>query len=344
MKLDKNMMLVGVAAIAVVVIGVLLYAKTGFSMPNLFGPSPKSVGQKAVDYINSSNLSSQPASLESVSSQDGLIKIKIKIGAAEYDSYATADGKLLFPQGFDMSQAKKTTAANQTQNQTASATVTKSAKANLEAFVVSSCPFGLQMQRAIAQAVKAVPSLAQSVTVRYIGSISGGKITSMHDSAPGGGEAQENLRQICIREEQPAKYWPYVSCYMQKATGTLPNGMPLGDSTSCQASTGVDTAKLNACVSDPKRGLADAQKDFDLNTKYGVQGSPTLVLNGTTINESNYGGRSADGVKSMVCAGLTSQSSFCSQKLDTGEASTSFSLAYANTSGTSTANNNCNTQ
>ena len=51
---------------------------------------------------------------------------------------------------------------------------------------------------------------------------------------------------------------------MQKTTATAASGMPLGDSPSCQASTGVDTAKLNACVSDPSRGLAYAQKDFDL--------------------------------------------------------------------------------
>ena len=73
-------------------------------------------------------------------------------------------------------------------------------------------------------------------------------------------EAQENLRQICIREEQPAKYWNYISCYMKKTTATAASGMPLGDSTGCQASTGVDTAKLNACVSDPSRGLAYAKK------------------------------------------------------------------------------------
>ena len=86
-------------------------------------------------------------------------------------------------------------------------------------------------------------------------------------------EGAENLRQICIREEQPAKYYNYLACYMQKTTATASSGMPLGDSTSCQASTGVDTAKLNACVADPSRGLAYAQKDFDLDTKYNVQGS-----------------------------------------------------------------------
>ena len=206
----------------------------------------------------------------------------------------------------------------------------------LEAFVVSSCPFGLQMQRAIADAVKNAPALAANIKIRYIGAVSGSTISSMH----GPEEGQENLRQICIRDEQASKYYNYISCYMQKATGTMANGMPLGNSPSCQASTGIDTAKLNACVSDPKRGLAYAQADFDLATKYNVSGSPTLILNGATISESSYGGRSSDGVKSMVCAGFVTDPAYCSTKLNTTEASTSFNLAYASTAG-STGSTNC---
>ncbi|MCX6723517.1 MAG: hypothetical protein NT094_05690, partial [Candidatus Staskawiczbacteria bacterium] len=173
------------------------------------------------------------------------------------------------------------------------------------------CPYGLQMQRAMVDAVKNMPSLAQYIKARYIGSVSGSTITSMHGDA----EAKENLRQICIREEQPAKYWNYVGCQM-KAAGT---------EVSCGQSTGVDLAKLSACVSDPARGVAFAKKDFDLATKYNVSGSPTIILNGTSIQESGYGGRSSDGVKSMACAGFNAKPGFCSTKLNTVEAAVSFS-------------------
>jgi hypothetical protein len=195
------------------------------------------------------------------------------------------------------------------------------------------------MQRAFADAVKNIPALATDVKIRYIGSISNGTISSMH----GPEEAAENLRQICIREEQPSKFWSYISCYMQKTTATAASGMPLGDSTGCQASTGVDTAKLASCVSDPTRGLAYAQKDFDLGTKYNVQGSPTLILNGAPVSETDYGGRTSDAVKSMVCAGSKTQPSFCSTKLNTAEASVSFSATYSTGSGSSASAANCNT-
>ena len=170
------------------------------------------------------------------------------------------------------------------------------------------------MQRAMADAVKNQPALAQYMKVRYIGAVSGNTITSMHGDA----EAKENLRQICIREEQPAKYWNYVACQMKT-----------GDTAGCETSTGVDSASLSACVSTPSRGVAYAQKDFDLNAKYNVSGSPTLILNGSPVDESGFGGRSSDGVKSMICAGFNSQASFCSTKLNTAEAATSFSADYS---------------
>jgi hypothetical protein len=79
-----------------------------------------------------------------------------------------------------------------------------------------------------------------------------------------------------------------------------------------------------------------------LATKYGVQGSPTLILNGNLTDETSFGGRSADGVKSMICAGSNSKASYCSTKLNTAEAAVSFSASYASTSG-STGNTNCAT-
>jgi len=183
----------------------------------------------------------------------------------------------------------------------------------LEAYVVSRCPFGIQMQRIMADIVKNIPSLEQNMKVRYMGAISNGKITAMHGDA----EAQENLRQICLREEQPTKYWSYVSCQMKR-----------GDTAGCEAPAGLDSSKLSACVSDSNRGLAFAQKDFDLNSKYQIQGSPTLVLNGQQVSEFDFGGRTSDAVKSVICNGFNDQPGFCSTKLTTANAATSFSATY----------------
>jgi hypothetical protein len=179
------------------------------------------------------------------------------------------------------------------------------------------------MQRMMADAINSVPQLAQYIKVRYMGEVSGNTITSMHGDA----EAQENLRQICIREEQSSKYWSYVACQMKT-----------GDTAGCEKSTGIDSAKLNACTSSTSRGVAYAKEDFDLSTQYSVTGSPTLILGGKNVSEFYFGGRTSDAVKTMVCTAFNSQPGFCSQTLNTAEAASSFSETYEGTGNGGSAN------
>lgn len=317
-KLNKNTIIAVIAIIGVVVVGVLI------AKPNLSGliggASAEEIAQKSVDYINNNGLSQTPATLSGeVVEESGLLKFKIKMGANEFDSYATKDGKLLFPQVFNMAEKKddKQTASAGDSTKKTPSEIKKTDAPSFEAYIVARCPFGLQMQRAMAEAVKEQPVLAQYMKVKYMGSVTsdGKNITAMHGEA----EAKENLRQICIREEQPNKYWEYASCQM-KAGGT---------EVACEKSTGVNSEKLATCMSDPARGVAYAKKDFDGQNKYNVTGSPTLVLNEATISEDSFGGRSSDGVKSMICAGFNSQASFCSAKLNTTAAATSFSANYS---------------
>ena len=258
-----------------------------------------------------------------------MVKIKIKIGENEYDSYVTKDGKYLFPQTpIDMSKTETSSSASGGTAEEVLASIQKSDNPAVEAYVVSRCPFGLQMQRMIAEAVKNISVLANNIKVKYIGSVSsdGKGIESMH----GAEEAAENLRQICIREEQPAKYWNYVSCQM-KAQGT---------ELSCEKSTGVDSAKLSACLGDPGRGVAFAKKDFETADQLGISGSPTLAINGKVIDEFTsdnnpvFGSsRSADEMKTTVCIASNSQPDFCSTNLDTAQAATSFSETYGSSGG-----------
>ena len=170
------------------------------------------------------------------------------------------------------------------------------------------------MQRMMADAITNIPSLASLIKVRYIGSVVNGTITAMHGDA----EAQENLRQICIREEQASKYWNYVSCQMKA-----------GDTAGCQASSGIDSTKLNTCITDKNRGLAYAQEDFDLSSKYSVQGSPTLILNGQLVSEFDFGGRSSDAIKNLLTCASETKPDFSETTLNANTAATSFSLTYA---------------
>lgn len=334
-KLNKDSFLVGLAVLAVIATAVLVIGRTHpggvsawFNLPG----SDQAIAQKAIDYLNASVLQGQTATLGKVSEESGLIKMQVTIGASSYDSYVTKDGRLFFPEAFNLNGTAPANGNNNNQPAaanspkiTAKADIQKTSNPSVVAYVVADCPYGLQMQRAMADAVAKVPALASSIAVKYIGSISNGKIISMH----GDSEAQENLRQICIREEQSSKYWNYVSCYMKKTVGAdLATQMPYGDSAGCQASTGIDTAKLNSCVKDAGRGLAYAKEDFDLGAKYNIQGSPTVMINNDVISDTDFGGRSSNAVKNMVCDTSTSPASFCSTQLATVDAATSFSTTY----------------
>jgi hypothetical protein len=172
--------------------------------------------------------------------------------------------------------------------------------------------------------VKAEQSIAENIKISYIGSVEDGKIVSMH----GDQEAQENLRQICIREEQKDKFYPYLSCYMKK-----------GETVVCLKEVGVDENKLNSCIADSNKGLKYAQVDFATAAQYGVGGSPTLFLNGSQVNEFDFGGRTAQALKSLLCCGFNSQPSICSQTLSGDEAAVAFSEQYSG--GTSSGDSSC---
>ncbi|KKP31515.1 MAG: hypothetical protein A2312_02020 [Candidatus Staskawiczbacteria bacterium RIFOXYB2_FULL_32_9] len=330
-KIDQNFILIAVAVVVIAIGGFLVFG--GDSFAEIFDfkmgktLSKEEIAKKSIEYLNNVVLKGQStATFSDVSEESGLVKIKLKVGANEFDSYATKDGKLLFPQAFNLVEAET---ANQPADNTeatpkkTAADIQKVDKPVLDAFVVSKCPFGLQMQRVLADVVKNAPALTPNIVVRYMGSVANGKITAMHGDA----EAQENLRQICIRDEQNSKYWNYISCHIKK-----------GDVDGCLTSAGVNTSTLNSCMTDASKGLAYAQKDFDMQNKYNVTGSPTLILQDGQASEFDFGGRNSEALKNMICAGFNNQPSICATKLNTASAASSFSETYASTAAAASAN------
>lgn len=253
----------------------------------------------------------------SVKETNGVYEFQLKLQNQTYTSYITKDGKILFTSGVKLDEIGKPPAAaaassTPAQKKLSASDLIKADNPTLTAFVVANCPYGLQTQRVFKKVLAEAPGMTNSLKIKYIGSIVGGKITSMHGDA----EAQENLKQICIREEQPDLYWPYVNCYMQE-----------GKTDQCLASAGVDTTKLTSCTSDSSRGLAYAQKDFDTGNKLNVSGSPTLVLNDTqVVSESDFGGRVPNTMKTILCGGSKTPGDYCSKDISTNEVATSLSV------------------
>ncbi|MFH0749347.1 MAG: hypothetical protein V1917_00335 [Candidatus Gottesmanbacteria bacterium] len=257
--------------------------------------------------------------------------LSLEVGgqAQKYTSYMTKDGKIFFTSGTkvnELGKPEQTAGAGEQQTKLTCADVKKADAPKLTAYIVADCPFGLQMQRVMNKAITEQPALASVFDVRYIGAIENGKITSMHGDA----EAQENLRQICIREEQKNLYWPYVSCYMKAQ----------GQSAACITQIGVNVANVNACMTDAKRGNMYAQKDFDLANKFTIGSSPTLLINDTQIvSEFDFGGRTADALKQVSCCAGTKEGAYCAKALSTDQVAASFSQTDAVAAGGAAAAN-----
>jgi len=249
--------------------------------------------------------------ISNVKEANGIVEIELKVGNQKYTSYISRNGKFFFISGVKVDELNKPVQSN-TQKSLTCNDVQKVAKPDLTAFVVSNCPYGLQMQRVFKKAVAEIPDLVNYLNIKYIGSIENGKIKSMH----GDEEAQENLRQICIREEQKSLYWPYVSCYMQA-----------GKTEECLTSSGVNTSELNACINDANRGLQYAKKDFDFGNKFNAGGSPTLISNGKqVVSEFDFGGRNPNAIKQLICCGSSEKAVFCSNEISKTDVAVSLSL------------------
>jgi protein-disulfide isomerase len=254
------------------------------------------------------------------------LKLDVQGKEQKFTSYMTKDGKYFFTGGIIVSDLDKkpAAAANEPPAKSVSCDEMKKVDApKLTAFVVADCPYGLQMQRLMTVAAKENSELGKYFDVKYIGAVENGKITSMH----GDKEAQENLRQICIREEQNSLYWPYVSCYMKE-----------GKAEACLVEANVNQTQLNTCVSDAQKGLAYAQKDFDLANQNKVSGSPTLFMNDSVVSEFDYGGRNVDSLKQLVCCGSKNKPGFCGTQMSKDDVAASYSVQTQGQAGSAAAN------
>lgn len=302
-KLNWSMVAI-VAALA----GILLLVKTFRGKTDEF--KNKTIPAAIKKVLNSPDTKFEIASVKETS---GVYEFQLKLQNQSYTSYITKDGKILFTAGVKLDDKdKNATPSTAPAKKLTEKDLKKADKPMLTAFVVAQCPYGLQTQRLFKKVMEEVPALAANLNVKYIGEIVKGKITSMH----GDEEAKENLRQICIRDEQESLYWPYVSCYMQE-----------GKTDACLANVGVDVTTMNACVEDPKRGIAFAQKDFDLAKKFNVSGSPTLVLNNQqVVSEFDFGGRVANSIKALVCGGSKTKADYCANDISKKEVAVSLSI------------------
>jgi len=292
----------------IALIGSIYMNFRGFSFSGQLSSSD--VGKKVIDFINNNLV--QPgtsASLVSVKDMGSYYEIITSYQGQEIPVYATKDGKILFLQAIEMTETRKTQAQTTTQQQTQD--IPKRDVPDVKVFIMSYCPYGIQAVKALLPVMKLLDGKA-NITIHYVDYI-------MH----GEKEVYENLRQYCIQKEQRDKFYDYMLCFVQS-----------GDYQKCLNEAKVDANKLNACMNetDQKYNVTRYYQDRstwlngayplflvekDLNDKYNVRGSPTIIINDKEVRLT----RSPEAFKQAVCQAFITPPEECNQTLSTEVAS-----------------------
>lgn len=293
---------------------------------------PEVAAQKAIDFANKKMLEGTTATLESVKEENGLYTFKLKVDGQEYESYVTKNGKMFFVQGIKIEETPAETKLPE---------VTKSDRPDVKIFIMSYCPFGLQAEKMFLPAYDLLKDKTDMgiYFVNY----------AMHGKA----EIDENLRQYCIQKDQKDKFAAYVQCFTAdesyNSCTTTESKPCTGNFTKCLAEADINTAALDSCVkttdqqfnvtvdyNDKSKWLNGQFPKFevqsDLNEKYKVEGSPTVVINESIVNVDP---RSPGTFKQIVCSAFNTQPEECSQTLSNDAPSTGFGTAAAASSDSS---------
>jgi hypothetical protein len=239
--------------------------------------------------------------------------------------FATEQKLLLVGGVFDLNKpiAKTPTAP------TAPQTFEKSDKPAVSLFVMAFCPYGIQAETAFKPAIQLLdksidfslgyviyPNFAKQYSAKWSDYCFDENQTycSMH----GIGELNEDIRQLCIQKYQKDKLWAYLTPILADYEAGKVSATTIESKWKDYATAaGVDTAKVESCVSAEAESLLAGQ--VQLNAQYGVQGSPTAIINGTQYS----GSRAAEAFKTTICSAFNTAPGDCNTTLGTTAATAS---------------------
>jgi len=282
--------------------------------------SPEKMNEITLKFINEKILQgqSQASIVGELVKENGVYKMKLNIAGQEYTSYVTTDGKVFFPSGMEIPAEILAGGESGDQQDTG---IPKKDPSQALLFVMSYCPYGNQAEEAMMSVADLLKNKAD-IQVHYViyNNYNGGgskycldkdnKYCSMH----GIQELNQDVREICVQKYQNDKFWSFVKEANAKCTSQNVDTCWEG----AASAAGVDIAKVKTCQKN--EALTLLEQEVQLGQKYGISGSPQLVINDT---ESNAG-RTPEGYKTAICSGFNNPPEECSQALggDSGTAPT----------------------
>ncbi|MBI5531589.1 MAG: hypothetical protein HY898_02665 [Deltaproteobacteria bacterium] len=168
--------------------------------------------------------------------------------------------------------------------------------ARLELFVMSQCPYGVQVVDAVKPA-KDKLGADLDLSIDYIGQgTSPDSLTSMH----GPKEVAGDIVQLCAAKHFPDKHLAFTACQNKNYREVDKNWE------SCANEVGISSSRIGSCLKDGegKKLLADS---FARARERNASGSPTIFLNGKPYE----GGRKTNDFIKAVCAATDGKPAAC---------------------------------
>ncbi len=233
--------------------------------------------------------------------------------------YLTKDGKNFIAEMMNIDEVKKKVAeqkiAEEKSKEAELKDLVKSEKPKVELFIMSHCPYGTQMEKGM---LPVADTLGDKIDfeIKFVD-------YAMHAQK----EIDEQVNQYCVKKEMwQTTLNTYLKCFLENETY----------SEKCLTEINIDKTKHKVCKQETEakykmsenfankkemRGQFPSFKiDAEDNTKYWVQGSPTLVINGKIMSSW----RDPASVLKTVCSAFTEAPEECNTELPSASPSAWF--------------------
>lgn len=228
--------------------------------------------------------------------------------------HMSKDGKYFLANAIDIDEIKAQMAEQQAGNGQAqpAANMPKSDNPKVELFTMSYCPFGNQAEDGLSPVARLLDGSVE-IEPHYViySDYNGGgekycldkddKYCSMH----GIDELKQDVRELCIYKYNRSKFWDYIDAVNKDCD--LNNIEDCWDGPAQEL--GIDSGKIASCLDNEAMDML--AKEVELGKKYGISGSPALVINGVKYQ----GGRASEDYKLGICGAFNEQPEKCSEKL-----------------------------
>lgn len=292
----------GVLLIVAIIIAIIGFTSKSNSETII---SEQDASSKVLGLLEKQGVSAKVTKIET---DAGLYKLTLEVQGQQLPLYVSKDGKYIIENPIPIKTLEEYLDSAKTEDNLATEELEKTEKPEVELYIWSYCPYGVQAQEPLAEVANLFGETANFKAILY------------HDGH-GAYETQQNKIQACIQKYDKENYWDYASEFVKTiypVCGASKDAKcDLEKSTALMDSLKIDSKAILECVTSEGQTLIDA--DTQKAVSLGITGSPTLVVNG--VKMSNVA-RNADSYKTAVCDAFLSAPETCGIELDDTQATT----------------------